>query len=79
MGRIRKNKLGATQHCSATKKGNHKLTDVVVPLTQDWRKTGIVSPVKNKGSCGSCWTFNTTGALEAAYAQAYGSNDIARM
>ncbi|KAF5789044.1 putative cathepsin H [Helianthus annuus] len=30
-----KNKLGAAQHCSATKKGNHKLklTDDVVPLT----------------------------------------------
>ena len=28
-----KGRLGAAQHCSATKKGSHKLTDVVVPLT----------------------------------------------
>ncbi|GAB4838046.1 hypothetical protein Ancab_027574 [Ancistrocladus abbreviatus] len=65
-------RLGAAQNCSATLKGNHKLTDEVLPETKDWREEGIVSPVKNQGHCGSCWTFSTTGALEAAYAQAFG-------
>ncbi|KAM7257820.1 hypothetical protein ACFE04_013561 [Oxalis oulophora] len=66
------NRLGAAQNCSATLKGNHELTDAVLPNSKDWRYEEIVSPVKDQGHCGSCWTFSTTGALEAAYHQAFG-------
>jgi len=54
----------ATDHLSARLVTGTK-ADKDFPAHFDWREQGFVSPVKNQGPCGSCYSFGAAGQLEA--------------
>lgn len=75
---VMKTRLGA-QNCSATaahtlKNPMPKQNFTNTPIFRDWRDLNIVTPVKDQGKCGSCWTFSASGALESHWALAYNTS-----
>ncbi|KAL0443908.1 UNVERIFIED_CONTAM: Senescence-specific cysteine protease SAG12 [Sesamum latifolium] len=56
--------LGYMNHGDSPKPQNSTFNSSGLPLSVDWRKHKAVTPIKDQGSCGSCWAFSAVAAVE---------------
>jgi len=68
LGFSRKERAVRDTYYANSKLSASLLDSSALPSTVDWRRLGVVSPVKDQGNCGSCWTFATAETIESHWA-----------
>jgi cathepsin F len=68
------NDMKAQQPLTEEAEGRNLQEDrfLAAPLSYDWRTYGVVSAVKNQGTCGDCFAFASVSNIESLYAIKYG-------